>query len=89
MHQVEDFFSMLHYEWTLCTLDVIRNIIDSVQCMSMGEMTQQLNYFIQDQSSRAKEVVPFATPELSMDLLPPFNERCLELYVALTRAHSP
>ncbi len=84
MNQIDNVFSMLHDKWTLCTLNIVWNVIDGMDCMCMREMTEIFNDFIRDESYRTKKVVNFATPELSMNILPPLNKCGLKSIVMLT-----
>ena len=59
-------------------------ILLTMDCMCMREMTEIFNDFIGDESHRTKKVVNFATPELSMNILPPLNKCGLKSIVTLT-----
>ncbi len=84
VNQIDNVFCMLHDQWMLCSLNIVCNVINGMDCMCMREMTEIFSDFIRDESHGTKEVINFATPELSMNILPPLNKCGLKSIVMLT-----
>ena len=71
--------------WSVTSSYIICNIVNHADCLSPGEMTQTFDDFVRDESCGSKEVILLLTPELRMNLLPPFDKCYFEFPVIIAR----